>query len=411
MALDFVGKIKEETTLSRDTRQAVTTAIIPLQPGGPYSKPFSSTNFYAGFMSTNAGKEVYYEGDPIIQIYFPIFGSFDAGANDTVVAMLMGVIQWMQYFQNTLPANEKDIFIVFDDSCTGPSSFIIRGNDVVFVGVGDLHNPSFNDRMESSSWDTISSIQDGTEEGLSYLSSHCPPSIKIYPTTVYEDQFNTDQPIYMTITVALVFIFAIVVFIVYDRLVAIRQKLVLTKALQSTAIVTSLFPQNIAERLMQLQKTDAKNDSKLNNNQRLRSFLLHADSIGESSELFEAPIADLFPNASVFFADIAGFTAWSSTREPVQVFILLQNVYQAFDAIATRRKVFKVETIGDCYVAVTGCPEHQEQHAVIMARFATDCQRKMLEVTRNLCVALGPDTNGMYYTFLEKDLQYNNSHY
>ena len=44
---------------------------------------------------------------------------------------------------------------------------------------------------------------------------------------------------------------------------------------------------------------------------------------------------------------LLGFTAWSSTRDPAQVFILLQTVYQAFDKIAKRRKVFKVETIGD----------------------------------------------------------------
>jgi class 3 adenylate cyclase len=45
-----------------------------------------------------------------------------------------------------------------------------------------------------------------------------------------------------------------------------------------------------------------------------------------------------------------------STRDPAQVFILLQTLYQAFDKIAKRRKVFKVETIGDSYVAVTGLP-------------------------------------------------------
>jgi class 3 adenylate cyclase len=66
------------------------------------------------------------------------------------------------------------------------------------------------------------------------------------------------------------------------------------------------------------------------------------------------PIADLFPNTTIMFADIAGFTAWSSVREPSQVFTLLETVYSAFDAIAKRRKVFKVETVGDCYVAVTG---------------------------------------------------------
>jgi Adenylate and Guanylate cyclase catalytic domain len=66
------------------------------------------------------------------------------------------------------------------------------------------------------------------------------------------------------------------------------------------------------------------------------------------------PIADLFPNATVLFADIAGFTAWSSVREPCQVFILLETIYRAFDNIAKKRRVFKVETIGDCYVAVVG---------------------------------------------------------
>jgi class 3 adenylate cyclase len=40
--------------------------------------------------------------------------------------------------------------------------------------------------------------------------------------------------------------------------------------------------------------------------------------------------------------------------EPSQVFTLLETVYHAFDEIAKRRRVFKVETIGDCYVAVTG---------------------------------------------------------
>ena len=42
------------------------------------------------------------------------------------------------------------------------------------------------------------------------------------------------------------------------------------------------------------------------------------------------------------FADLVGFTAWSSVREPVQVFILLETVYGAFDEIAKKRGVFKV---------------------------------------------------------------------
>jgi Adenylate and Guanylate cyclase catalytic domain len=38
-------------------------------------------------------------------------------------------------------------------------------------------------------------------------------------------------------------------------------------------------------------------------------------------------------------------------RDPFQVFTLLESIYGAFDKVAERRRVFKVETIGDCYVA------------------------------------------------------------
>jgi Adenylate and Guanylate cyclase catalytic domain len=46
------------------------------------------------------------------------------------------------------------------------------------------------------------------------------------------------------------------------------------------------------------------------------------------------------------FGDIVGFTAWSSARSPSDVFVLLETIYSAFDDIAKRRGVFKVETIG-----------------------------------------------------------------
>ena len=72
----------------------------------------------------------------------------------------------------------------------------------------------------------------------------------------------------------------------------------------------------------------------------------------------------------VFFADIAGFTAWASTREASDVFALLEAIYGEFDSIARKHKVFKVETIGDSYVAVCGLPEPRKDHAVVMARFS-----------------------------------------
>jgi len=114
--------------------------------------------------------------------------------------------------------------------------------------------------------------------------------------------------------------------------------------------------------------------------------------MNDSSFYDTKPIADLFTNATVINADISGFTAWSSTCEPTQVFILLETIYRAFDEIAAKRRIYKVETEGDCYVAVSGVPDSRKDHAVAMARFAVDCMHRMHALTRKLEVMLGPDT-------------------
>jgi class 3 adenylate cyclase len=180
--------------------------------------------------------------------------------------------------------------------------------------------------------------------------------------------------------------FAVLLFLLYDRLVERRQSIVLNKANHSSAIVSSLFPKSVADRLLD-SGIGGNSVTNMTAKTRLKSFL----SDSQDHEGLQ-PIADLFLETTVLFADIAGFTAWSSTRDPTHVFTLLQSLYQGFDLIAHKEKVFKVETIGDSYVAVTGLPDPQKLHAVIMAKFAYSCLENMHKILRKLEVKLGPDT-------------------
>ena len=79
-------------------------------------------------------------------------------------------------------------------------------------------------------------------------------------------------------------------------------------------------------------------------------------------------------------------------REPAQVFQLLETIYSEFDRIAKKRRIFKVETVGDCYVAACGIPDPRRDHAVAMARFARDCRASMMSLMTDLEITLGPDT-------------------
>jgi len=42
------------------------------------------------------------------------------------------------------------------------------------------------------------------------------------------------------------------------------------------------------------------------------------------------------------FVDLVGFTAWSGSRAPADVFLLLETIYGRFDQLAKQYKVFKV---------------------------------------------------------------------
>jgi class 3 adenylate cyclase len=56
-------------------------------------------------------------------------------------------------------------------------------------------------------------------------------------------------------------------------------------------------------------------------------------------------IASKFEKTTVMFADLAGFTKWSSSRSPENVFDLLEALFRKFDAAAKRLGAFKVETM------------------------------------------------------------------
>jgi Adenylate and Guanylate cyclase catalytic domain len=196
----------------------------------------------------------------------------------------------------------------------------------------------------------------------------------------------------------LVIAFTICMFLLYDRLVEKRQRLVLSKAAQSTAIVSSLFPKHVRDKMMEMQEEKPTSSGMKFGTQssKLKAFM--SDN-GSNIPVVESQLAELFPYCTVLFADISGFTAWSSTREPANVFVLLQTVFSGFDRIAKRRKVFKVETIGDCYVAATGLPEAQANHFVIMARFAWECRSEMHQMMRELEKKLGPDCSDLVMRF------------
>lgn len=98
-------------------------------------------------------------------------------------------------------------------------------------------------------------------------------------------------------------------------------------------------------------------------------------SVYEEMKDFGTATPQRFDSASVLMLDFVGFTNMAVSRDPSALIAELNDIFSAFDRIVDMFGCERIKTIGDAYVAVSGLPEANPEHADNIAKVALRMRR------------------------------------
>ncbi|GMR45545.1 hypothetical protein PMAYCL1PPCAC_15740, partial [Pristionchus mayeri] len=123
--------------------------------------------------------------------------------------------------------------------------------------------------------------------------------------------------------------------------------------------------EEVVERTKELVEEKKKSD--------LLLYRMLPRQVAEKLKLGQSVEPESFESVTIFFSDVVKFTLLSQKCTPIQIVNLLNELYTSFDTIIENHGVYKVETIGDGYLCVSGLPHRNgSEHVRDIAEMSLD---------------------------------------
>lgn len=104
-------------------------------------------------------------------------------------------------------------------------------------------------------------------------------------------------------------------------------------------------------------------------------------TIADQLKQGKTTIAEFFPEVSVMFIDMVGFTPFVAQHSPSEMLDLLNTVFMTFDQLAGQCGLEKIKTIGDAYMVAGGLPIPRADHLEAVVEMALGVHQEMSRLT------------------------------
>jgi hypothetical protein len=222
-----------------------------------------------------------------------------------LVGIFVITLYWRRLFLNILPTGSDGIVVVISNTCGQAFTYKLYGPDAIYLGGRDLHETRYNDDVLRLSLSDVGTFSTHSREyyGVPLSQDFCPYTLEVYPSDEMRNNFVSNDPIIYAVVAISIFLFTSFVFLMYDHFTQTRQRRILQTALKSSAVVSSMFPHSIRDRVLSHRSTsgavptNATTDASMQG--RLQSFLRNNFSVRTETESASGPIAEYFDEATV----------------------------------------------------------------------------------------------------------------
>src|SRR6201991_1790616 len=124
--------------------------------------------------------------------------------------------------------------------------------------------------------------------------------------------------------------------------------------------------------LREIDRAEKAMEAEYQRSESLLANILPASIASRLKDPTRNVIADKYDDASILFADIAGYTKRASDTSPTELVRFLDMLYTDLDALVDRHGLEKIKTSGDSYMVVSGVPKPRSNHLEALACLALD---------------------------------------